>query len=59
MSVITAAQRRAVSKTDAMDAVQIARSVRAVDTSRLRLPRAAGSREVVRVLVVARKQMAR
>jgi len=41
---MAAAQRRAVGKTDAMDAVRIARSVGAVDTSRLRLPRAAGSR---------------
>ena len=34
---MAAAQRRAVGKTDAMDAVRIARSVGAVDTSRLRL----------------------
>ena len=41
---MAAAQRRAVGKTDAVDAVRIARSVGAVDTSRLRLARAAGSR---------------
>ena len=58
-ALMAAGHRRAVGKTDAMDAVQIARSVRAVDTSRLRLTRATGSREVVRVLVVAREQMAR
>ena len=40
-----------------MDAVRIARSVLAVDTSRLRWPRAAGQRVVLRVLVVAREQM--
>jgi transposase len=52
-----AAQRRGVGKTDALDAVRIARSVLSVDTSRLRWPRATGSRVVLRVLVVAREQM--
>ena len=52
-----AAQRRGIGKTDALDAVRIARSVLAVDTSRLRWPRATGPRVVLRVLVVAREQM--
>jgi transposase len=51
------AQRRGVGKTDALDAIRIARSVLAVDTSRLRWPRATGPRVVLRVLVVAREQM--
>ena len=49
--------RRGIGKTDALDAVRIARSVLAVDTSRLRWPRATGPRVVLRVLVVAREQM--
>lgn len=56
-SAMPAAQRRGVGKTDALDAVRIARSVLAVDTSRLRWPRATGQRVVLRVLVVAREQM--
>ena len=57
-SAMPAAQRRGVGKTDALeDAVRIARSVLAVETSRLRWPRAAGQRVVLRVLVVAREQM--
>jgi transposase len=56
-SVMPAAARRGVGKTDALDAVRIARSVLAVDTSRLRWPRATGPRVVLRVLVVAREQM--
>ena len=56
-SAMPAAQRRGVGKTDALDAVRIARSVLAVETSRLRWPRAAGRRVVLRVLVVAREQM--
>lgn len=56
-SAIPAAQRRGVGKTDALDAVRIARSVLAVDTSRLRWPRATGQRMVLRVLVVAHEQM--
>jgi transposase len=52
-----AAVRRGVGKTDALDAVRIARAVLAVDTSRLRWPRATGPRVVLRVLVVAREQM--
>lgn len=56
-SAMPAAQRRGVGKTDALDAVRIARSVLAVDTSRLRWPRATGPRVKLRVLVVAREQM--
>lgn len=55
-SVMPAAERRGVGKTDALDAVRIARSV-AVDTSRLRWPRATGQRVVLRVLTVAREEM--
>ncbi|MFO7164969.1 hypothetical protein MHAS_01963 [Mycolicibacterium hassiacum DSM 44199] len=54
---IPAAQRRGVGKTDALDAVRIARSVLAVDTARLRQPRATGRRAALRILVVAREQM--
>jgi transposase len=56
-SEMPASTRRGVGKTDSLDAVRIARSVLAVDTSRLRWPRAAGQRVVLRVLVVAREQM--
>jgi transposase len=56
-SAMPAAQRRGVGKTDALDAVRIACSVLAVDTSRLRWPRATGARVQLRVLVVAREQM--
>lgn len=53
-SAMPAAQRRGVGKTDALDAVRIARSVLAVDVSRLRWPRAIGPcpRVVLRVLMV-------
>ena len=51
------AARRGVGKTDALDAVRIARSVFADDTSRLRRPRATGQRVVLRVLEGAREQM--
>lgn len=50
-------QRRGLGKTDALDAVRIARSVLAVESSRLRWPRAEGQRVALRVLVVAREQM--
>jgi transposase len=56
-SAMPAAQRRGVGKTDALDSVRIARSVLAVDATRLRWPRATGPRVVLRVLVVAREQM--
>ena len=56
-SEMPASTRRGVGKTDSLDAVRIARSVLAVDTSRLRWPRAAGQRVVLRVPVVAREQM--
>ena len=50
-------QRRGIGKTDALDAVRIARSVLGVDSSRLRRLRAEGQRVALRVLVVAREQM--
>ena len=56
-AAMAAAQRRGVGKNDALDAVRIARSVLAVDTSRLRWPRADGQRVTLRVLTVARDQM--
>ena len=56
-SPMPAAERRGVGKTDALDAVRIARSVLGVDTSRLRWPRATGQRVVLRVLSVAREEM--
>jgi transposase len=56
-SAMAASDRRGVGKTDAVDAVRIARSVLAVDSSRLRVPRATGPRVILRVLVVAREQM--
>lgn len=56
-AAMPAAQRRGVGKTDVMDAVRIARSVLAIDTSRLRRPRADGPRVALRVLTVARDQM--
>jgi transposase len=56
-AAMPAGQRRGVGKTDALDAVPIARSVLGVDSSRLRWPRATGPRVVLRVLVVAREQM--
>lgn len=56
-SPMPAAERRGVGKTDALDAVRIARSVLGVDTSGLRWPRATGQRVVLRVLSVAREEM--
>src|SRR5690606_29258328 len=52
-----AVERRGIGKTDALDAVRIARSVLAVDITRLRRPRAAGQRVALRVLTVAREEM--
>jgi transposase len=57
-AAMPAAHRRGIGKTDSLDAVRIARSVLAVDISRLRWPRAEGPRAALRVLVVAREQMA-
>lgn len=56
-AVMPAVQRRGVGKTDALDAVRIARSVLAVDITRLRRPRADGQRVALRVLTVAREEM--
>nr|AIU93844.1 hypothetical protein LRS1606.410 [Rhodococcus sp. NS1] len=57
-AAMSAAHRRGIGKTDSLDAVRIARSVLAVDISRLRWPRAEGPCAALRVLVVAREQMA-
>lgn len=56
-AAMPAAARRGVGKTDALDAVRIARSVLAVDITRLRTPRADGQRVALRVLTVAREEM--
>ncbi len=56
-AAMPAAQRRGVGKTDALDAVRIARSVLGVDVTRLRRPRATGQRVALRVLTVAREEM--
>jgi len=57
-SQMSKADYRGHGKTDALDAVRIARSVLGVDLSLLRLPRAdGGHRTALRVLVVARDQM--
>jgi transposase len=56
-SAMAAADRRGTGKTDALDAVRIARSVLSVDVGRLRRPRADGPRVAMRVLVIAREQM--
>ena len=56
-AVMPAAQRRGVGKSDELDAVRIARSVLAVDSTRLRRPRADGQRVALRVLTVAREEM--
>ncbi|MFI6169407.1 IS110 family transposase [Nocardia sp. NPDC051052] len=56
-SAMAAADQRGTGKTDALDAVRIARSVVSVDVGRLRRPRADGPRVAMRVLVIAREQM--
>jgi transposase len=52
-----AAQFRGVGKTDALDAARIGRAVLGLEVERLRIPRATGVREALRVLVVAREEM--
>lgn len=56
-AAMPAAQRRSVGKADALDAARIARSVLAVDITRLRRPRADGQWVALRVLTVAREEM--
>lgn len=51
-ATLQAASDRGVGKTDAMDAVRIARSVLAIDADRQRWPRACGRRTALRVLTV-------
>lgn len=47
------ANRRGSGKTDALDAVRIARSVLGIDVTQLRVPRADGARNALRILVIA------
>ena len=49
--------RRAAGKTDALDAVEIARAARGLTPQQLRRPRHAGDRTILRVLTSARDQM--
>lgn len=51
--------RRGVGKSDALDAVRIARSVVGTDTAELRVPRADGTRNALRILISAREMMTR
>lgn len=57
-SQMSKAQLRGRGKSDLLDATRIARSVQGVAVSMLRRPRAEGIREALRVLVVAREEMA-
>jgi len=50
---------RGKGKTDALDAVRIARSVLGLDTGSLRVPRADVTRHALRILVIARKMITR
>ncbi len=54
-----AADRRGTGKTDALDAVRIARSVLGTDTAELRVPRADGVRNALRILVISRELITR
>ena len=53
------AQLRGKGKTDALDAVRIAWSVLGLDTGSLRVPRADGTRNAPRIIVIARKMITR
>ena len=57
-STMSKAQFRGHGKSDPLDATRIARSVQGVEISLLRRPRAEGVREALRVLTVAREEMA-
>jgi len=57
-SMMSKAQFRGHGKSDPLDAVRIARSVQGVAVSLLRRPRAEGVREALRILTVAREEMA-
>lgn len=57
-SAMPKAQFRGHGKSDPLDATRIARSVQGVDLTRLRRPRAEGVREALRILSVAREEMA-
>ena len=50
---------RGKGKTDALDAVRIARSVLGLDTGSLRIPRADGTRNALRILLIAREMITR
>lgn len=54
---VPASVRRAVGKTDRVDAVELARAARGLTERRLRQPRQAGDRTILRVLTTAREQM--
>ena len=51
--------RRGTGKSDALDAVRIARSVIGTDTAQLREPRADGIRNALRILIISREMMTR
>ena len=51
--------RRGKGKSDALDAVRIARSVIGTDTAQLREPRADGIRNALRILIISREMMTR
>ena len=51
--------RRGTGKSDALDAVRIARSVIGTDTAQLREPRAEGIRNALRILIISREMMTR
>jgi hypothetical protein len=55
---VPALTRRRSGKSDALDAVAIAHAARSLDVDQLRRPRTGGERTVLRVLTVAREQMA-
>ena len=55
----SAGDRRGTGKSDALDAVRIARSVTGTDTAQLREPRAEGTRNALRILIISREMMTR
>lgn len=54
-----AANRRGKGKSDPLDAVRIARSVLGTEVSELRIPRADGARNALRILITARELITR
>ena len=55
----SAGDRRGTGKSDALDAVRIARSAIGTDTAQLREPRAEGIRNALRILIISREMMTR